>query len=544
MWRESLVKLWARLESSSSIENFSLFGYLGLFGTPSASFLADGEEMSVEFPPDDDEEHDVNNSEVLEASMKFINFIQKRHSKTLCRLEISEFAVDSDQAAAISQLITSVPRLSTVVLRQIQIGNSEFEIICKAISCCSTVVEVEITTHEENPSNMDVMFSQLLQSNKSLSTVKWTVDQATQLPQCMFANAVSFTAISELNLTFSVIVDVGGLCSMIRSNNFLAKLVLTGLKTSEAGGIRQIFSAIQESTIEVLNLILLRLTSEDLLGLGEMVKTARRLTSLEFGSYVIKEDETPLLKSILSSITRDSPISKLHFVKGPRGIIKSGNLRCLSSDQLANLLNAKNCRYVLLSRMAISHGNAELLSDAIYKETFFLEELWLPHSSWEDETDMESIIRAQRPTCSLHTLNLGLVSSLTAIKLFGELRINKNLEYFGIEPKEKHFDDFVFKAMLATIRDNSALSDIYAGDFNMGSQMDQSTVDLDNAWKENYSLTSLYAEPCRFSPEACQRNQKMFQNRKKTILLHVLKQFNASSLDKYVINSIFQMAHM
>jgi hypothetical protein len=97
-------------------------------------------------------------------------------------------------------------------------------------------------------------------------------------------------------------------------------------------------------------------------------------------------------------------------------------------------------------------------------------------------------------------------------------------------------------AVVETIKQNKSLSEVRAGTLTPGLELDELMHDLEGALEENHSLTFLSFEPKGFSDNACIRNKKNVKIPQNTTLLHAIKRFNSSNLDKYVISEIFDMS--
>jgi hypothetical protein len=124
----------------------------------------------------------------------------------------------------------------------------------------------------------------------SLSALRLRIDERDQIAKCLFDSSQLFSTLS-LDLSFTALDNVFGLCNMLRSNMWLLKLGLSGLKVKEPNGIGKVFSTLLESKVESLIISFLNMRDDDLLSLSHYLKRTTNLTALDFGLPISQEKE-------------------------------------------------------------------------------------------------------------------------------------------------------------------------------------------------------------------------------------------------------------
>jgi hypothetical protein len=74
----------------------------------------------------------------------------------------------------------------------------------------------------------------------------------------------------------------------------------------------------------------------------------------------------------------------------------------------------KNLRSLNFRQLVISQACAQCIADLVSKNSFQIEELFLPHSTWEDEEALVDIVRLQTSNCPMISFEVGKVLKSTA----------------------------------------------------------------------------------------------------------------------------------
>jgi hypothetical protein len=435
-------------------------------------------------------------------------------------------------------MLLQAPSLSKLSLRFVEIENSELEIICEAVATSTALLEFEFTHDQsaQRPSNVDMMCSKVLERNRSLSSLRWLIDQREQVSNSIFESA-SLATIFHLDLSFSIIFDVTALCETIKTNKCLSKLSLAGLDTGTSG-FHEIFTALEESNIDSLDIFSMGLKKKDLPALESFLQNTKQLKSFDFGStesYSLEEEVSKalLLETVFNALPSHSPISDFYFM---------GYKAKLEKNHVQRLFNMKNLRCAILADTKLPKEVAEIVGSKLLEKDCLLEELSFPRCTWDQEDNIADILLSQSPSCRLRSLTFGLVSSSTAGQLFEQLPSNENLGQFAIECKLNPFEQDAFSALVQTIKFNKTLRAIYAGQYVP--TVSVLTEQLKQALEENISLNHLSLSPRHYSTAPLERNSKNFMILRKMVTLFAIQQFKATNLDKYVVQLIFRMASL
>jgi hypothetical protein len=537
MLTSQISDLKSRLLLANHAKTFRLIGTINSYRVPGVRFSADGKEAeSFNFCS-----KNVANTVAESRSLllDFLLLIEEKYFRNLEDFVVDCCAIGPEEALAISRLIQKAKMLKKFRLTNVDIENNELERISKAVISSNTLILLGFSCYtsllrEVNvyPSNAELMFSEIVRKSKSISSIIWEVDQRRQIPRCMFDSYCS-SAITSLDLSFSFILDIAGLCRVISTNPSLISLELAALQFDDLDAPGAILNAIQSSSLETLQFAMIPLRDLDVEMFEQMLFNSSSLTDLTFGP---EDNETPIGPLLIDKVFKVLPKTQ-----NIRKVYLMGSGCQITPEHITGVLQLDHLEDFTFSDVILPDECSDRFLSVVDR-IMTIKDLSFASSSWKDETKLAEVIKMMNPSSSLTSLNIGKVSAPTASIVLQELKTNTNLVEFHLQNThfKSNFRREVIVSLIDLLKTNRALQNIYAGTYQQ-EVFDSFLPELEETLRNNSSIMVLGIQPYNFSKETLNRNKNEFLMGKKLSLLQAFKQYSSMELDKYVFKLIFAL---
>jgi hypothetical protein len=533
MLTSQINDLKSRLLVAEGVRIFRLGGAIKSWSFPGVRFFDAKEFVSLDLCS---KHVDSTLDESRPLLLDFLLLIEKMHFRKLEELVVEYSIIGPEEAFVLSRLILKGEKLSNFRLKDVTIGNEDLETVTKAVVLSNSLHSFSFCYCESSsapglfPTNADSLFAEIACKSKSISRIVWEVDQRQQSPSCMF-DSYSSSIITSLDLSFSFISDIEGLCKTISTNRSLISLELAGLRFDDLNGAESILNAIETSSIETLDFSIIPMRDSDVRMFKEMLTTTVSLTDLTFGP---EDKETPVGPLLIDAVFKSLPKTNLTSVY----LLGCG---CqVAPEHVTTALQLEHVESITFGDSILSKECSERFMNLVDRTA--LKVLRFSYSTWEDESKLAKGIQMMNFSCSLTSLTIGKVSGVTASLVLRALKDNSNLIQFELQNYdfESTFGQEVFCSLIDLLKANRVLQKLIAGSYQQEA-FDFCLLELQETLHNNSTIMMLSIQPNSFSKESIERNKIEFLTAKKLSLLLAFKSYSSMELDKYVFELILTM---